>query len=507
MLLGPANLLAAERPNIVFLMADDQCCYSMGCYGNPDVKTPNLDQLAREGMVFDNHYDTTAICMASRASVMSGMLEYKAGCNFSHGPLTQDKWEKSYPVLLRTAGYRTAFAGKFGFEVVSAPDAKDGRLPADDFDRWGGGLGQTSYDTSKNKSMAKYADEYPHSTLSYGAFGRDFIKEVAGSDEPFCLSISFKAPHKPATPDPRFDDVYAGKTFQKPANYGRENGLHFSEQSRQGRQYERFHSWNYSDKYDEVMAIYHQQVYGIDVAIGMIRSVLEEAGVKGNTVIFYTSDNGFLCGSHGYGSKVLPYEEASRVPLIVFDPRHPNSGRQLRTNALTGNVDFAPTILALVGITPPSQMDGRNLMKIYDDPKAAIHESLPLINVWGPEAVHSLAVVTRDAKYIFWPYGEKDMTPTEELYDNAKDPLELANLAQSEAYSATLNTMQSLYDQQLEKWRDQAVDYNDYQRFGLIFDRNISWDAKLGDLTDPKAESADKTATRKKRVGAKKRAK
>ncbi len=117
----PILLAAAERPNIVFLMADDQCCYTLGCYGNADVQTPNIDQIAADGIVFDNHYDTTAICMASRASVMTGMFEYKTGCNFTHGPLTQDKWQRSYPMLLRAAGYETAFAGKFGFEVVIPP--------------------------------------------------------------------------------------------------------------------------------------------------------------------------------------------------------------------------------------------------------------------------------------------------------------------------------------------------------------------------------------------------
>ena len=346
LLLAPAaaDAQGEDRPNIVFLFADDQCTYSMGCYGTPGVQTPNLDALAREGMVFDNHYDTTAICMASRVNVMTGMYEYKTGCNFEHGPLLVEHWKKSYPMLLREAGYQTAFAGKFGFEVSSRP-GKKGVLPEDDFDLWGGGPGQTSYVTKRNKSMQKYADEYPHSTLSYGAFGRDFILEAAKSQQPFCLSISFKAPHMPATPDPRFDHVYAGKKFTRPANYGRIYGEHFSLQSRQGRQYERFHSWNYSDKYDQVMATYYQQIYAIDVAAGMIRDAIKQAGAADNTVIIYTSDNGFFCGSHGYGSKVLPYEEASRVPLIVFDPRHPNSGRQLRCEGLTGNVDVAATIL------------------------------------------------------------------------------------------------------------------------------------------------------------------
>jgi arylsulfatase A-like enzyme len=481
----PAMVDAADqRPNIIFLMADDQASYSMGCYGAPEARTPNLDRLARDGMVFDNHYDTTAICMASRANVMTGLYEYRTGCNFEHGPLMAEHWRMSYPVLLRKAGYSTSFAGKFGFEVKESPDAKGkGRLPEDDFDRWGGGPGQTSYSTKKNRSMARYAKEFPHSTLSYGAFGRDFVRDSAKGDRPFCLSISFKAPHHPVTPDPKFDEVYAGTTFTKPGNYGREKGEHFSMQSRQGRQFERFVSWKYADGYGEVMAKYYQQIYAIDVAVGMIREAVAQSGAAGNTVIIYTSDNGFMCGSHGYGSKVIPYEESSRVPLIVYDPRHASSGKGLRCDALTGNVDFAPTILKLADVDTPDSLDGQSLLPLYDDPKSAIHKSLPLINVWGPKAVHSLGIVTKDWKYIFWSYAEGDFQPTEELYDTASDPLELKNLAADASQIEALTAMRALYDKRIAAWKILAVPYHRYQPFGTIFDRNIPWAQKRSLVT------------------------
>ena len=458
---------AGERPNIVFFLTDDQTTYSLGCYGNPDVKTPNMDALAAEGMAFDNHYNTTAICMASRATIMTGMFEYKNGCNFEHGPLLRRHWAKSYPVLLREAGYTTAIAGKIGFVVADKPKSK-GVLPSDDFDRWGAGPGQTHYETAKNKSMASYAKEYPHSSRAYGAFGSDFIRDSARGDKPFCLSISFKAPHKPATPDPEDDAIYKGKKFTKPANYGREYGGHFSKQSQQGRQFERFHSWNYSDDYDGVMATYHQQIYAADVAIGMIRKAIKEAGVEKDTVIIFTSDNGFFCGSHGYGSKVLPYEESARAPLMILDPRHTNSGKKLRSESLTGNVDIAPTILELAGLPRPDNMDGKSLLPIYANPKAENHTSLPLINVWGPAPCHSLAVVTRDLKYIYWPYAKRGFEPTEELYDTKNDPLELANAIDSHA---DRDALRQLYDHHLKHWRQNAVPYHNYQPFAGFFAR------------------------------------
>lgn len=177
-----------------------------------------MDQLAKEGVLFKNHYNTTAICMASRAIIMTGMYEYKTGCNFDHGPLKKAKFEKSYPVLLREQGYYTGFAGKFGF-AVSDGDSEDYHtwdvLPVDKFDSWAGGLGQTKYETIKNKYIAKYADEYPHSTRAYGAWAKAFIAEAKETGKPFCLSISFKAPHAPLTPDKYFDYVYRGKNYKK----------------------------------------------------------------------------------------------------------------------------------------------------------------------------------------------------------------------------------------------------------------------------------------------------
>ena len=475
--LASGEAFAEKRPNIIFLMADDQCTNSMGCYGTQGVQTPHLDQLARDGIVFDNHYDTTAICMASRVNVMTGMYEYKNGCNFGHGALLRKHWMASYPVLLKQAGYNTAFAGKFGFEVTDRAGTK-GQLPKDDFDRWGGGPGQTSYVTRKNKSIAQYADQYPHSTLAYGAFGRDFIRDAARQPRPFCLSISFKAPHRPVAPDPKFDHVYRDKTFIKPENYGRQHGKHFSRQSRQGRQYPRFSEWGYDTNYDQVMAKYHQQIYAIDVAVGMIRQALVNSQAAANTVVIYTSDNGFLCGAHGYGSKVLPYEEASRVPLIIYDPRHANSGKQLRCAALTGNVDFAPTILALAGLPIPKNIDGHSLLALYDDPQTDVRQSLALINVWGPAKAHSLSVLTKHWKYIYWSYAEDDFVATEELYHTDRDPLELTNLVGDAAYRPELKRMRQHYDTLVATWKKDSVPYHGYQPFGTIFDRHIPWKQK-----------------------------
>ena len=476
--LNLSNISSAERPNIVFLLADDQNTLSVGSYGNTEVKTPQMDRLSAEGVTFDKHYNTTAICMASRGNILTGLYEYRTGTNFSHGDMHPDIWAQSYPVLLRQAGYFTGFAGKIGIKIEGLGENGKSGLPEGDFDVWGASGGQTSYVTAQNKSMKGYAKEYPHSSLSYGAFGQDFVKKAAKQDKPFCLSISFKAPHHPTTPDPRFNDVYKGKTFTKPANYGRKNGAHLAPQSKLDRQYSRFVDWRYDEDYDEVMATYYQQVYGIDVAVGMIREELEAQGLADNTVIIYTSDNGFICGSHGYGSKVLPMEESSRAPLMIFDPRSASVGRQYRTKSLTGNIDVYPTILELVGLPVPEEIDGVSLLPLLEKPTEQLREEMAFINVYGKNPTKSLSVLTQTMKYTYWWFENEQMKATEELFNLAEDPLEMVNLAQSSEAVSDLEKMRKEYDQQLDLWKKHAKKNGPYERYGILFDRKTPWEQK-----------------------------
>ncbi|MGI9494436.1 MAG: sulfatase family protein [Mariniblastus sp.] len=469
-----------QKPNIIFLLTDDQSTITMGCYGNSEVKTPNLDQLATDGVIFDRHYVTTAICMASRANIFTGLYEFRTGCNFTTGNLTRELWETSYPMRFKKAGYRTAFAGKFGITIEG-----EKQLPSQDFDLWGGGPGQTNYMTARNSSMKKYANEFPHSTLSYAAFSKDFINQSVADKVPFCLSISFKASHRPVQPDPQFDSVYKNTIFPKPKNYGRENGLHLAEQSKTGRQYTRFEEWGYSNDYQQVMRKYNQQIFGVDVAVGEIRKALKQQGITNNTVIIFTSDNGFLCGSHGYGSKVIPYEESTRVPLIIFDPRHPNSGKGLRCDSLTGSIDLSPTMLQLAGLEAPENIDGVSLAPLLQSPTKPVRESLSLMNFWGPKTAHSFGVVTNSWKYLYWYSQEDDMLATEELFDMNLDADELANAAFDDSNLDALNKMRKLYDQHLYEINEKAI-RPVYREYKDLFDRKQTWTDKKEILKNSK---------------------
>lgn len=476
-----------QRPNIVFLLSDDQTSIATGCYGNSQVVTPNMDNLAKEGVMFTNHYNTTAICMASRATIMTGMYEYKTGCNFMHGPLKPEKFKKSYPVILREAGYYTGFAGKFGFAVSNGEswdESTNETLPVKNFDVWGGGPGQTHYKTANNPTIAQYAKEYPHSSRAYGAWAHDFIKSAKASGKPFCMSISYKAPHLPFTPDKYFDYVYKDKTYKKPANYGAENAKHLSPQAKSGRQYNAYNFWRETeDTYQEAIKGYNQLIHGVDYSLGMIRKSLKELGVDDNTIIIFTSDNGYSCGAHNFGGKVLPYEEASKSPLIIYDPRSPENKRGVKYSNVTANIDMAPTILSYVGLDIPENMDGENLIPLIEKSKPFKRKSIALTNMWGNDEIQALTVVTEDWKYIYWQYANKNMQPTEELFNIGKDRLELTNCVNKQEYKDQLEAMRKLYDEKYNHIAANSLDVHDYKKYAILFNRKANTEEKKPYLT------------------------
>jgi len=210
----------------------------------------------------------------------------------------------------------------------------------------------------------------------------------------------------------------------------------------------------------------------------MIRSELVKRGVADNTVIIFTSDNGFLCGSHGYGSKVIPYEESTRVPLIIFDPRHPNSGKGLRCVSLTGSIDLSPTMLEFAGLPEAEGIDGVSLVSLLQTPTKPVRESLSLMNFWGPKSAHSFGVVTNSWKYLYWYSQENDMLATEELFDLERDANELINAAEDDSNLETLNKMRKLYDRNLYEINEKAV-RPVYRKYKDLFDRKRTWTDKV----------------------------
>ncbi|MFI3330924.1 MAG: sulfatase-like hydrolase/transferase [Rikenellaceae bacterium] len=470
---------ADNRPNIIFLMTDDQSIKSIHAQGYDNLKTPNLDNLVSQGVSFMSHYATTSISMASRAITMTGMYEYKTGTNFLHGGMDPAMFELSYPVLLQKNGYFTGFAGKFGF-ALNAVEGKDNCnsysvLPVDRFDMWAGGTGQTHYETEKNKYLTQYAKDYPHSSRAYGAFGCDFIDEAKKSGKPFCLSISFKAPHSPTTVDPKFLGIYDDTTFEVPKSAA-DADTRLPLQARLGRQFLTFFGKEKHKNFEESVRGYHSQIYGVDYAVGMIVEKLKAEGLDKNTIVIFTSDNGWALGEHRLGGKVLPYESSSRIPLVIVDPREGKTKGEF-TKAISGNIDIAPTILDYAGVEIPKNMDGTSLSPVVKNPKAGAHEALSLINVWGSPGCFSLAIVSEGMKYIYWCFGDK-MSPVEELFDLAKDPGELNNVAKEKKYAKTLDKLRKLHDERLQTWAAEGTKRNNYLQFSTILSRNVDWETR-----------------------------
>jgi arylsulfatase A-like enzyme len=472
---------STSKPNVIFLLADDLAASAVGYNGNKEVITPNIDKLARDGVRFMNHYNTTSICMASRSSIMTGIYEYRHGCNFEHGDLERRFIEKSYPVMLREKGYFTGFAGKIGF--VLQGEKFEALEPL--FDQWAGGPDQTHYETGKNIGIAKYAEQYPHCSRAYGAWGQDFLKAAKQSGKPFCMSISFKAPHGPFTPDLIDLKPYEGKTFTRLPNYGVENRKHLSPQAQKSRAAAVFEK-EWGQGYDSTVAAYYGLITGIDAAVDMIRETLELEGLDKNTVIIFTSDNGFNTGSHGFGDKVLSYEEASKAPLIIFDPRLPAEMNNKASEAITGNIDIAPTILALASEPAPDDIDGKSLLPLLTNPTGKIRDYLPLFNFFGTEVAQSMAIVTPEWKFIPWYYGE-GMKPTEELFDLAGDPYEMTNLSSDSKHSGVIARMRSHYDAELAALDKKLIRGKGYEDYPVLSSRTIPWEEKTQAITSKRA--------------------
>ncbi len=480
------QLISADKPNIIFILTDDQTINAAGCYGNKDIITPHLDQLASEGVKFTNHYNTTSICMGSRCVVMTGLYEYRHGCNFDHGDLERRFYEQTYPQILRNNGYVVGFAGKLGFDLQGEKFS----VFADSFDYWGGGPGQTEYETKKNPTIAHYAEKYPHCSRAYGAWAADTIKSAKATGKPFCLSISFKAPHLPLSPDPIDLALYNGKQFSPPVNFGVENAAYLSPQVRTSRAYTSYRFW--VDDYQNTLRHYYALITGVDVALGMIRDALTREGMSENTVIIYTSDNGYNCGAHGFGDKILPYEEASKSPLVIYDPR---PGKQIAGHvspALTANADMATTILSLAGIPAADNLDGKDLTPLINDSQRKVRDHLPLFNFWGIISAQSLAIVTEEWKYIYWFYGADGMQPTEEFFHVGNDRFEQRPLPLDGPHADQLALLRAAYDKELAAIATKFVPNHNYDKYGVLFSRTIPWSEKAPLAKKPNANKPKK---------------
>jgi arylsulfatase A-like enzyme len=432
---------AAKRPNIVFLLTDDHRWDAIGCAGNPNIYTPNIDNMAKNGVKFTNAFVTTSICACSRASIFSGQWVSRHGIKDFATSFSPEALAQTYPMLLRQAGYRTGFVGKYG--VGKGPD-----MPAEKFDAWYGCAGQCDPYERKDKD-----GNYKHLTQLMGEQAIEFLRGCS-KDQPFCLSVSFKAPHVQDA-DPRqfvYDRAHANlyKDAAMPVPETADPKYfkalpEFLQNSEARRRWQiRFAT---PEKYQESVRSYYRLITGVDFVIGGIRQELNRLNFDDNTVIIFTGDNGFYLGEHGLAGKWFPHEESIRVPLIVYDPRAPKKRRGVTVEQFALNVDIAPTILEFGGVPVPRQMQGRSLVPLLKGQKPKWRSEFFYEHPFEHKTIaKSEALRTQRYKYArYIDFGY------EELYDLKNDHHEIVNLAKDEKYQQLLESLRNRCDELAEE--------------------------------------------------------
>lgn len=429
---GEKDAAEAAPMNILVLYADDWRNDTLGVAGNPVVKTPVLDELANRGMRFTENCVTTSICGISRATLFTGQWMSRHG-NRSFKPW-QTPWSETYPGLLREHGYHVGHVGKW----------HNGTLPAENYDF------STSYYGEhwiKEKDGSRI-----HVTQKNENDAMEFLRTRPG-DKPFCLTVAFFATHavdhdpKQFLPQPESMELYQDVTVPVPVNATQESFERLPDfvgnEKNEGRN--RWH-WRFDtpEKFQTMMKNYYRLATEVDSTCGRILQELEKQGLDENTLVIFTTDNGYYHAEHGLADKWYPHQESIRVPLIVDDPRMPADVRGKTNDDFTLNVDLAPTILAAAGIDAPETMQGKDLSPLY------LADQKPQ---WRTEFFYehpmykskdfipaSEALVRKDWKYFYWPDFDR-----EQLFHLTEDPIEENDLAGDPAHAKQLAEMREQF--------------------------------------------------------------
>jgi arylsulfatase A-like enzyme/ankyrin repeat protein len=427
----------ALRPNILFILTDDQRQDSLSCYGNPVIRTPVLDFLAGMGTRFENAFVTTPAGGASRASIFTGVTEATHGYTTGRDDgISPPHMSQSYPALLKANGYKTGFTGKLGVQL-----ADQAALLATCFDVFK--PYSRPFTSMQSDGRRRHVDEL----VEWEALR--MMEQMR--DGPFCISVSFASTHADdgsrAVGSGQFpypaevDNLYTDTVFPEPKNvesdYLKTLPAFLSGSDGSLNRYHYLSRWETPAKYQENMRAYARMTSAVDRIIGRMLLKLDALGLAKNTVVIYAADNGTFMGNRGMGGKWSHFDEAMRVPLIIFDPRV-KSPRVATEMVL--NLDLPATMLAIGGIRAPAHYQGGNLLPLLTGQGAALRDSFfcehrmntPRIAKWQG---------TRGQRYVYANYYEKNY---EFLHDMQYDPGQVANLAENPKYREVLRRMRDL---------------------------------------------------------------
>lgn len=430
-----------DKPNIIFILTDDQRWDALGFSGNELIHTPEMDKLAEQGVYFKNAFVTTPICAASRASILTGLYERTHGYTFGPDPLREEYAAQSYPMELKKAGYETAFFGKFGVQYPGFEQLFD---QSESYDRNG------KFNDRRGYFYKTIEGDSVHLTKYTSHQAQEFIK-AQSSEKPFMLSLSFSAPHAHDPAEDQYfwsdevDYLYQDQVFPKAQLASQKYFDQQPDYVQKGENRTRWY-WRYEtpEKYQHSMKGYYRMISEVDLELGKIRKTLEDSGLAENTIIIFMGDNGYFQGERQLAGKWLMYDNSLRVPMIIYDPRNPGH-REVSDFAL--NIDIAPTILEFADGILPETWQGVSLADYVVGENPAVHRKEFVVEHLWKVAIIPASEGLRTEGWKYFRY--KDDLEHEELYDLQKDPMETKNLAQKKRYQEVLSEMREVFERQI----------------------------------------------------------
>jgi len=426
-----------QPPNILFVFADQLRGSDFGAAGNPDVATPHLDQLAREGMRLTHAYANTPVCTPNRATMLTGLYPTHHRVIANDLPLPEDC--PSIATLLAEAGYRTGYIGKWHLDGVPRSRFTPPGPRRHGFEDW------AVYNCSHSYFDARYYRDTDepieidgYEPITQTDLACDFVADA--DERPFCLFLSWGPPHDP------YDQVPASYR----ARYDPES-LQLRANVRDLDEDSTFLARNLSPR--ETLANYYAAITALDDQLGRLLATLKASGKAGDTIVIFTSDHGDMLFSHGRMKKQLPFEESINVPLVVRWPDRIAAGRV--DDLMISTVDLTPTLLGLVGVPVTVPMDGTDLsatLRGGDGPRPGAVFLLELLMV--DEAISQGVTEWRGLRTERFTYAVRAGGVPWVLYDNEADPWQLRNLVADPAY---LGLRQQLADE-LSRWRQRVDD-------------------------------------------------
>jgi arylsulfatase A-like enzyme len=436
-------------------MSDDHGKQAIGSYGSVINETPHMDRIGQGGMRLDNCFCTNSICAPSRATILTGTYSHINGVTAFNA---FDGRQISFPKLLQGAGYQTAIIGKWhlGQGGVSSPKG---------FDYWNVLPGQGLYHNPEMIEMG--------TRRVYDGYVTDLITEMSldwlkarDRDKPFCLLTHHKCPHRPWEPDAKHAKMYEGYDIPEPSNFDDDyanrasaagaatmrierdlNERDLKEAPPPGLTFEELKKW----KYQRYIKDYLRVVASMDDGIGRMLDYMEAEGLDENTIVVYTSDQGFFLGEHGWFDKRFMYEESLRMPFLVRYPQEIDAGTANENIVL--NTDFAPTFLDYAGLTAPERMQGRSFRSLLQGEVPEDWRTSMYYRYWLHLAHHGVyahyGVRTESHKLIYYyaqalgtPGAIDDPKPAEwELFDLANDAGEMVSVYDDPAYSGVVDDL------------------------------------------------------------------